>query len=311
MPRFFLSLLFYMKIIILGSGAAVPTVDRGLSSLAVQVGREVLLLDCGEGTQTQLRKFKVKWGQINHIFISHLHGDHYFGLPGLLFTYHLYNRKKPLHLYAHSELKQLLENIFSISQSQLCYQTVFHEIEKDKNQVLIESNHFKVEGIPLTHRIPSTGFLMSTRTGDRRIKREFLDNYQPDRSLLPAIKRGANYANNSLTLLNQEITHDGKPAAKFAYLSDTAFQPSIIESIGGFQLVYHEATFASDQSEIAAMKGHTTAAQAAEIAKRAKVERLILGHLSSRIASIDNFLNEAKAIFTNTFVASDGDIYEI
>lgn len=301
-----------MKIVILGSGAAVPSTERNVSSVAVEIGREGLLIDCGEGTQLQLQRYHVRWGKINHIFISHLHGDHYFGLPGLLFTWHLYNRRKPLHLYCPPELMHILDSIFKASATHLCYRLEYHLLNQPARERILDHRDFTVDSIPLTHRIDSHGFLITSTPGLRHIRRDFLEGYNPDRSLLPGIQKGNDYLDqHEGRILNEQITRNGRPSVSFAYVSDTSFQPEIAGYIQGVNLLYHEATFAASEAELARQKGHSTSVEAATIAQLAQAGQLVLGHLSPRIASPEQLAIEARALFPNTLVANDGDTFII
>lgn len=301
-----------MKVYILGSGAAMPTVGRGVSSVAVQIDRDWLLVDCGEGTQVQLQRFRIKWGRIDHILISHLHGDHFFGLPGLIFTYHLFNRKRPLNIYSHEGLQGIIENLLQTTIPNLSYPIVFHPVNADSTHELIRTKHFVVSTFPLIHRIQSNGFLIKTVPGDRRIDPGFIAQYQPDRKLLRAIQQGANWADgNGLHLANDLITLPGRKPASFAYVSDSSFSLAVAEKIRNVDLLYHEATFSAEEAALAAAKGHSTSQQAGIVAREASAGRLILGHLSTRTKSLSAFLNQAIKEFHNTEIAVDGQVYDL
>ncbi|OFY09352.1 MAG: hypothetical protein A2X11_02080 [Bacteroidetes bacterium GWE2_42_24] len=301
-----------MKVYILGSGAAVPTANRGVSSVAVQIDRDWLLIDCGEGTQVQMQRFSVRWGKINHILISHLHGDHYFGLPGLIFTYHLYNRKKPLNIYSPPGLKSIIGQLLQTSLPNLSYPIVFHEFQPERPYGILSTKYFDVTTFPLVHRVTSNGFLIRTSEGDRKIKPEFIADYQPDRHLLRGIQLGNDYPDGNGDLIsNATITLKGRRSVSFAYVSDTSFAPEIAEHILSVDLLYHEATFPDGEAALAKSKGHCTSGQAAAIAHLAGAGQLVMGHLSPRIKSLDDFLNQAIAVFPNTTLAADGQVYEI
>jgi len=301
-----------MKVYILGSGAAVPTVERGVSSVAIQIDRDWLLVDCGEGSQVQMQRFSVRWGRINHILISHLHGDHYFGLPGLIFTYHLFNRKRPLNIYSPPGLKPIIEQLLQTSLPNLSYQVIFHELEPGKSVTVLNTKYFNVTTFPLVHRITANGFLIRTSEGDRKIKPGFITEYQPERHLLHGIQLGDDYTDGSGNIIsNATITMQGRRPVSFAYVSDSSFAPEIVPYIQSVDLLYHEATFPHKEAAMALSKGHSTSVQAAEIARLSGAGQLVLGHLSPRIKSLPGFLHEAMVVFPNTVLANDGQVYEI
>lgn len=301
-----------MKVYILGSGAAMPTVGRGVSSVAVQIDRDWLLVDCGEGTQVQMQRFRIKWGRIDHILISHLHGDHFFGLPGLIFTYHLFNRQRPLNIYSHEGLQAIIENLLQTTIPNLSYPIVFHPVQSGVSYEIIKNKHFVVNTLPLIHRIQSNGFLIKTVPGDRRIDHEFISNYQPDRKLLRAIQQGADWEDgNGIYLENEKITLPGRKPASFAYVSDSSFSLDVAENIRNVDLLYHEATFSAGEEALAMAKGHSTSQQAGIVAREASARQLILGHLSTRTKSLSAFLNQAIKEFPNTELAVDGQVYDL
>jgi len=300
------------SVTVLGSGAALPTANRNLSGQLVVIANQYLLIDCGEGTQIQLRKNKISIQRIDHVFISHLHGDHFYGLIGLLSTMHLLGRTKPIHIYAHEGLKKTIEVQLEVSYSKLSYQLNFHNLKNESGVVLVENKHFCVESIKLKHSIPCSGFLIREVEKPRNILKEAIEKYNIPVKDRAGIKKGEDFQTSAGTVIkNEEITRDPAKIRSFAYCSDTAYSERILENIAGVNLLYHEATFMEDKKARAKETYHSTAAQAAEIAKKAEVAQLLLGHFSARYKKMDLFLKEAKAVFENVRLAEDGIEYII
>ncbi|MCK9617147.1 MAG: ribonuclease Z [Lentimicrobiaceae bacterium] len=292
---------------ILGSSAALPTSKRNPSTQLLNHKGKLFLIDCAEGTQMQLRRYGIRMLRINHIFISHLHGDHYFGLAGLLFTYHLLGRKDALHIFAKKELEEIIKLQLHVSETVLLYPLVFHAINPAIHYKIYEDELLEVNTIPLIHSIPTCGFLFKEKPLLRKIKKDFLLQETVPVSEFAKIKQGSDYITNEGRIYhNREITIPSAPSLSFAYCSDTAFAEKTADYVRGVNVLYHEATFMSNLSDVARDKMHSTAAQAALVAKKAGTGQLIIGHFSARYEDMQPLLSEAKEIFDNTVVAEDG-----
>ncbi len=298
------------SVTILGSSSALPTSKRFPTAHLFNSNERFFLIDCGEGTQIQLRRFHLRFGKINHIFISHLHGDHYFGLYGLISTFSLMGRKIPLHIYAHIELKKLLNCQFA--NNKLGFELVFHEIPKNQATVLYDDKNIKVSTFPLKHRLPANGFLFKEKARELNIRKELIQKYNLNLRDIHAIKSGANYlANDNILIPNKDLTLPPYKQRAYAFCSDTAYMPELIKYIKDVDILYHEATFAEDNTDIAIETGHSTAKQAAEIARMAGVKKLLIGHFSSRYKNVDILENEAKETFSETEAVIEGKEYKI
>ncbi|OQX81739.1 MAG: ribonuclease Z [Bacteroidetes bacterium 4484_249] len=300
------------KVTILGSNSAIPTMKRNPTSQLVNHNERFFLVDCAEGTQTQLRKNKIRFQRINHIFISHLHGDHFFGLIGLISSMHLLGRKKELHIYGPVLLENIIQIQLEASQTELIYPLIFHTINPEVHEQIYEDEKLVISTIPLDHRIPTCGFLFKEKKGKRKIKRDIIRNFDIAVDKFINIKNGEDIMDqNGKVVKNKEITDDPPPARSYAYCSDTGYFESIIPVVKNVDLLYHETTFAHDLVEVAREKFHSTSVDAATIAKKANVKKLIIGHFSTRYDSTDELLSEAQQIFKNTEVAIDGKSFEI
>ncbi len=291
---------------ILGCGSALPTTRHFATSQVVNVREKLFMIDCGEGTQMQLRRSKLKFTRLNHIFISHLHGDHCFGLMGLISTFGLLGRTAALHIYSHPELERLLTPHLEYFCKGMTYEVVFHPFDPNKAEVIYDDRSLTVETIPLRHRIPTCGFLFKEKQTPNHIRRDMIDFYQIPVFELNRIKSGADYVLADGTLIpNERLTLPSAPPRSYAYCSDTIHLPRIVEQIRGVDLLFHEATFT--QSDIARAKEtcHTTAAQAGEIARQAEAGQLVIGHFSARYEDEDILLKEAAAIFPQTILARE------
>lgn len=291
---------------ILGCGSALPTTRHLPTSQVVNLRDKLYMIDCGEGTQRQWRKSRLKFSRLNHIFISHLHGDHCFGLPGLISTLGLLGRTAELHIYSPKGLQELLSPILSFFCRELGFQVIFHEFDTKQPTMIFEDRSMTVTTIPMKHRIPCCGFLFEEKALSNHINREMVDFYQVPVHLLNRIKNGEDYVNpEGVVIPNSRLTYPAAPPRKYAYCSDTIYKRGIIEQITGVDLLFHEATFA--QSELARAKEtyHTTAAQAAQIASDAGVKKLIIGHFSARYDDVKILLIEASAVFPNTILANE------
>jgi len=295
------------ELTILGCGSASPSSFRNHTAQVVQVQDRCFLIDCGEGTQVQIRKNKLRMQKIQHIFISHLHGDHYFGLPGLLSTFHLLGREKELHIYGPADLEKVLQKIFKASNTYLSFELHFHALNFIVSELLYEDKRVEVYSFPMRHSVATCGFLIKEKMKPRKINRKAVDSFYVPVYELNKIKDGADYIREDRTrIANSILTFDPDPAISYAYCSDTSYYPRMCEFIKGADLLYHEATFAKDMEKLAKQTKHSTAEQAAFIAKEASVKQLVIGHYSARYTDLDVLLNEAKSVFENTILAHDG-----
>ncbi|MCL2041387.1 MAG: ribonuclease Z [Bacteroidales bacterium] len=300
------------KVTILGSSAAVPTIHRSLSSQVLEHEQTLYLIDCGEGAQLQMLKYAVRLHKIDHIFISHLHGDHYLGLQGFLNTLSMENRKKELTLYAPKPLHEFLEAGLALSGGAgLDFPLHFVALEDGKATTIFENSRLTVETVPLFHRVPTWGFIFREKEKERNIKHDFIETYQPDFLTIKAIKQGADFVDKQgNTIPNTAITTAPKPPASYAYFSDTCFDETLATPISGIDVLYHEATFSDAEAHLAGERYHATSRQAATLAQKANVKRLLLGHISSRFLNDASALEQqAQEVFPNTTVVSDGDEY--
>lgn len=300
------------NITILGSSGALPAYGRFPSSQLVEIQNRYFLVDCGEGTQMQLMKYQANLHRINHIFISHLHGDHYLGLMGLLFTMHLLRRTNDLHLYSHPGLDEIITTQFKHSHSVPNYKIIFHRLEKDVQQIIFEDDAVTVETIPLKHKLTCSGFLFREKTKPRRVNKDKL----PQGLLIQQIanlKKGLDVMDDAGAVIykNEDLTHEPRVARSYAYCSDTAFHEPLIDQIKNVDILFHEATFTVDEESKARETLHSTAEQAATIALRSNVKKLLIGHFSARYRELTPVLEEARKIFTNTELAIEGETFSI
>jgi len=263
------------------------------------------LIDCGEGTQMQLAKYRIKIQRIGHILISHLHGDHYLGLMGLLSTMNLYGRNKPLYLYGPQGLMEILTMQLKYSQTFLRYKVHFREIDASMPELIFEGKNIIITTIPLRHRIKCAGFLFREKEKPKRLDKEKIQDIPLEKRA--ALKAGEDVRINGRVIKNEEVTLEPKKPRSFAYCSDTIYDEGIVSQIKNVDLLYHEATFLSDKSERAKLTFHSTAAQAAIIARNAQVEELLIGHYSTRYKDLNPLLKEARDIFPNTKLAIEGE----
>ena len=289
---------------ILGCGSALPTTRHFASSQVLNIREKLFMIDCGEGTQLQLRRSKLKFSRLNHIFISHLHGDHCFGLMGLLSTFDLLGRTAAMHIYAHPDFEPILNMQLDYFCKKMDYEVVFHPINPSKIEIIYEDRSVSVTTIPLRHRIPTCGFLFSEKKTPDHIKRDMIDYYGIPTCDINRIKNGEDYVLADGTVIpNNWLTAPSSSPRKYAYCSDTLYHREIIEQVKGVDLLYHEATFADSDRPKAEMTFHTTALQAATIAKDAGVKQLVIGHFSARYEEEDLLLREAQSVFPNTVLA--------
>jgi len=289
---------------ILGFNSAIPTVNSSPTSQLLEMEERHFLIDCGEGTQVQLRKAKAKFSRINHIFISHLHGDHCFGLPGLIASFRLLGRDTPLHVYGPKGIKNMLETIFTITETHRGFEVVYHELDKDYSEKIYEDNRVEVYTIPLDHRIYCNGYLFREKPKDRHLNMKEISKYDEIETCdYHHIKAGKDFVlSDGYVLKNEKLTTSPDPSVSYAFCSDTRYLESIIPVIKNVTVLYHESTFLHDLKEMADYTGHTTALEAARIARKAEVGKLILGHFSNRYGDLTVFTDEARTVFPNTFL---------
>ena len=262
------------------------------------------LIDCGEGTQVQLRKAKARFSKINHIFISHLHGDHCFGLPGLIASFRLLGRETPLHIYAPKGIKEMLETIFRITETHRGFEVVYHELDSKKSEKIYEDHRVEVFTIPLNHRIYCNGYLFREKPKERHLNMAEISKYPEIETCdYHNLKLGKDFVLSDGYILKNEVltTPPSKPVS-YAFCSDTRYWEEVVSVIENVDVLYHEATFLHDLKEMADYTGHTTALEAARIARKANVGKLILGHFSNRYGDVTVFTDEAREIFPNTFL---------
>ncbi|MRT92679.1 ribonuclease Z [Ancylomarina sp. 16SWW S1-10-2] len=301
------------ELTILGSNSALPTSKRFPTAQVLNVLERFFLIDCGEGTQIQLKKFRVPMARINHIFISHLHGDHFFGLIGLISSFSLQGRTNDLHIYAHSKLEKIIRFQLEILESQLRYKLIFHYIYGKEIQTLFEDDALTVQSFPLRHgAIPCAGFLFKEKERPRHLKKDMLDFYKIPIKLRHGIKMGADYLTDEGELIsNSKLTNEASRPRSYAFCTDTVYLPRIVPIINKVDLLYHEATFLKNDKQRAKSTYHSTTEQAAKIACEAKVGKLLIGHFSARFHDLTDHLKEAKEVFSNSALAEDGSVFEI
>lgn len=300
------------KVTVLGCGSAVPSRTANPSSQLVSYRNKQFMIDCGEGTQMRMIQYNAVHRNLDHIFISHLHGDHFYGLAGLISSFHLLRRKIPLYIYAPRKLKSLLEHHFEATNTKLFFQLVFRALEDFGERILFEDEFLSIAAFPLKHSTPTWGFVIREKDKRRRINKDFIQEYSPNLEEIYNIVNGGDFITEDDKLLsNHEITIQSSPSRAFAYCSDTAYDPSIIRFVEGVDLLYHEATFDNLQEDKAQKYLHATAAEAAKIANQARVKNLLIGHFSGRYKNLQLLLNEAKEFFTNTQICEEGREYII
>ena len=291
---------------ILGCGSALPTTRHQATSQVINIREKLFMIDCGEGTQVQLRRSRLRFSRLNHIFISHLHGDHCFGLMGLISTFGMLERTAELHIHAHGDLQKLLAPQLDFFCKEMTYDVVFHPFTPGEKAVIYDDRSVSVETIPLRHRIPTCGFLFREKPTPRHIRRDMIDFYQIPMCMINRIKNGEDYTlENGTCIPNERLTLPSDPPRTYAYCSDTAYLPRITEQIREADLLFHESTFASSECIRARQTFHSTAEQAAQIAHDAQVKQLVIGHFSARYEDESILLDEAKSIFPNTVLATE------
>jgi ribonuclease Z len=298
---------------ILGCHSATPRINAFPTSQYLEINNSHFLIDCGEGTQRQMRKYKVGFSKINHIFISHLHGDHFYGLVGLLATFGILNREKELHIYGPKGIKEVTLLQLKTSQSHANFKIIFHELVSKKSELIYEDEKVSVKTIPLNHRVYTNGYLFTEKEKSRKLHTENIRNYKEiDKADYLNIKAGKDIILSSGEVIsNSELTIPPPKPLSYAFCSDTSYKPDIISIIENTDLLYHEATFLSDRKDLAKKTKHSTTKQAAKIAKEANVNQLVLGHYSGRYKDISLFKKEAQEVFKNTELAEPGKVFSI
>jgi ribonuclease Z len=300
------------EVTILGSSSATPIYNRNPTSQVLNINERLYLIDCGEGTQQQMLRFDVRASRIDHIFISHLHGDHYLGLVGLLSSLHLNGRKKPLKLFGPPQLMEIIDLQFKYSETTLQYAIDFFPTDATRQQVIVVNEDVTVETIPLDHRIACTGFLFREKKRLRKLLKDELERLQVPVEVFTGLKKGADYTDASGKIYkNDTLTIDSDTPKSYAYCSDTLFNEQYFAQINNTDLLYHEATFLHNMVDRANETHHTTALQAAQIALKVNAKRLLIGHFSARYKTLDELLEEAQSVFPNTGLAIEGRTFAV
>ena len=297
-----------LKLTILGCHSATPRVNAHPTSQYLEINNRHFLIDCGEGTQRQMRKYKVGFSKINHIFISHLHGDHFYGLIGLISTFGILNREKELHIYGPKGIKEVTILQLKVSKSYSKFEIIFHELTSKESELIFEDKKVSVHTIPLSHRVYTNGYLFTEKEKPRKLNLENVQQYPEIETCdYHNIKAGKDVILESGEIVkNEELTIDGPKPKSYAFCSDTSYKPDIIPLIKNVDLLYHEATFLKDKENLALKTKHSTAEQAAKIAQQANVRQLVIGHYSSRYKNIQLFKEEAESVFKNVVLAETG-----
>lgn len=302
-----------INLTILGCHSATPRVNAFPTSQYLEINNKHFLIDCGEGTQRQMRKYKVGFSKINHIFISHLHGDHFYGLVGLLSTYGILNREKDMHIFGPKGIKNTTLQMLKISESHAKFNIIFHELSSKESELIYEDNSVSVKTIPLAHRIYTNGYLFTEKEKPRKLNMLNISGYpEIDKAEFLNIKAGRNVVLSSGEVIsNSELTIDPAKSLSFAFCSDTGYKPTIVPIIKEVDLLYHEATFLTDRQDLAKKTKHSTSVEAAQIAKEANVGQLVIGHYSGRYTDTSLFQKEAEIVFENVSLAKPGAIFSV
>lgn len=301
-----------MKLTILGCYSATPRARAHTTAQVLEIKNHCFLIDCGEGTQRQLRRYKISFSRIQHIFISHLHGDHVYGLVGFISSMSLLHREKELHVHGPVGIKKLILTQLKLSESRTPYPLYFHELEALQPELIFEDAKITVETVPLDHRIYTNGYVFREKPGDRKLLIHKVEKYDIDVAFYNNIKKGKDVILDDGTIIpNKELTAPPPTPKSYAFCSDTAYKPDIAKHLKKVSVLYHESTFQEDHADLCAFTKHSTARQAASIAKKAEVGRLILGHYSGRYATLDGFQKEAQEIFPYTELAEDGKKFDL
>ncbi|WP_304137271.1 ribonuclease Z [Mesonia mobilis] len=298
-----------MEVTILGCYSATPRTFNNPTSQVLEINNHLFLIDCGEGTQVQLRRRKIKFARIKHIFISHLHGDHFFGLVGLISTFGLLDRKTELHIYGPKGIKEIILLQLKLSKSWTGFQLYFHELNKTTPELIFEDEKVTVETIPLEHRVYANGFFFKEKEGDRKLLINEVQNYEIDVAYYRSIKKGKDVTlEDGSIIANEKLTLPPETPKSYAFCSDTVYKPEIAEQIQEVTGLYHESTFLEQHQHLCEKTKHSTAKEAAQIAKAAQAKQLILGHYSTRYGNIEVFKEEAETVFDKVILAEDGKV---
>ncbi len=301
-----------LKLCILGSNSAKPAFNRHPSAQLLQVEEGYYLIDCGEGTQMQLMRYRYKSSKICRIFITHLHGDHFLGLPGLLDSFVLSGRVAPIHLYGPKGVDDILRFHFQLTGGGLSFPLHFQEVPTHEASIILETERISVQSIPLEHRVPCAGYIFREKEKERNILSEKIKQYNIPYPAIRAIKKGADFETDSGELIANELLTKAPPKPlSYAYCSDTSYSEFLLPYLHKIDLLYHESTYLNDCASMAAERGHTTAAEAARLAQKAEVRQLLLGHYSSRYRDLQPFLDESRPIFASTYLSKEGQEWEI
>lgn len=297
-----------LAVTILGNNSALPAYDRHPTAQVVTLDDNLFLVDCGEGTQNQLARYRIRWSRINYIFISHLHGDHYFGLPGFLHSMGLLHRETELHLFAPAPLKQILDLQLQAAANDLPYPLHFYPLEKEG--VIVKNDKFKVTCFSTKHRIPCWGFRFDQVRAPRRVNPEKAIEHGVPAAFYDRLKWGEDYTYKSGNIIkNEMVTIEAPKSKSYAYSADTIYDEELVEKLMGVDMLYHETTYLKELEQRALLRFHSTTTQAACIAKKAKVGRLLIGHFSSKYDKLEIFEEEACEVFPNTKLALEGVTY--
>lgn len=300
------------KVHILGCGSALPTLQHNASSQIVELREKLFMIDCGEGTQIQLRRSRIHFSKIIAVFISHLHGDHCFGLPGMISTFGMTGRTAPLHIYAPAAFEPILDQTLSFFCQGLEFKVVFHAVDTTQNKVVYEDRSLTVETIPLQHRIDCCGYLFREKPILPHIRRDMIDFYKIPISQINNIKAGADWVTaEGEVIANSRLTTPAEPARSYAYCSDTRYIKTLHELVKGVSTLYHESTYSAEDAERARLYWHSTSQDAAKVARDASVGKLLLGHFSARYNNESQLLEEAKEIFPNSYLTREGATFDI
>lgn len=300
-----------MHLTVLGCYAATPRTLTNPTSQVLEINNHVILIDCGEGTQVELRRHKIKFSRINHIFISHLHGDHFFGLPGFISTMRLLGRDKELHVYGPKGIKEAITLLLKLGDSWTNYPLLFHELTSKETELIFEDDKISVSTIPLDHRVYTNGYLFKEKLGKRKLNVAAVEKYGIDKAYYNNIKNGRDITlDNGSIVPNKELTYDPPKPKSYAFCSDTIYDESLADKVKEVDVLYHESTFLDSEAHLAAKTKHATAKQAAQVAKDANVKTLVLGHYSTRYKSIELFKEEASTVFPNVLLADDGKTFD-
>lgn len=300
-----------MKVTILGCYSATPRTLNNPTSQVLEINNRIFLIDCGEGTQVQLRKHKIKFSRIKHVFISHLHGDHFFGLPGLVSTFQMLGRDTELHIYGPKGIKEAVLLYLKLGNSYTSYPLIFHELTSTEQEVVLDDEKVTVSTIPLKHRVYTNGYLFEEKPKERKLDVNAVLNFEIDKCYYQNIKNGKDVVlDDGSVISNDRLTFDPPPSKSYAFCSDTIYKPDIVPLIKGVTAVYHESTFLNKHQHLCDHTKHSTAYQAGLIANEANVKNLILGHYSTRYDNITDFKKEALTVFDTVHLAEDGKVFE-